>query len=344
MDMILFIVVAAIVALVIFLFSRQKKRPTAINKPLSFSHAPAPPAVSEAKSPAYGLAEKLKQSLPSQYAELVKKRVLSAHPGMTEREFEWRWLELQRFFILCAVLDRVPMFSKRIDDVWHEMLMFTREYQAFSEKYLGRMLHHAPNVSDDVPMPGERAWFDLVYIELFGRNPYSELLWGPFLRYPVPRQELELFQAPLLATSQDGRFNAWAYEHIPEAKYAIQVMKEKLQDRIERAKHKIHEKPANFSNTDLLMTSAIFFAWNEPEHFDEHMATLDEIKKDRSGSDCSGGFGCTSNYDDSRSSNNDSHHHCSSGSDGGSGSSCNSGSSCSGGSSCSSYEGGGCSS
>ncbi|GJM70712.1 hypothetical protein HMSSN036_29280 [Paenibacillus macerans] len=97
---------------------------------------------------------------------------------------------------MCAILDRVPMFSRAVDEVWHEMLMYTREYQTFSEKYIRRMLHHAPNPARPPRCPEERAWFDWLYLELFGWNRYSELLWGAFLRHPLPKRELEAFRSP----------------------------------------------------------------------------------------------------------------------------------------------------
>jgi hypothetical protein len=38
----------------------------------------------------------------------------------------------------------VPMFSTRVDQVWHEFVLFTREYAEFCARHAGRFLHHAP--------------------------------------------------------------------------------------------------------------------------------------------------------------------------------------------------------
>ncbi|WP_334074481.1 MULTISPECIES: hypothetical protein [Paenibacillus] len=286
------------------------------------------------------LANKLEQSIPASYEESLKQRVLREHPEMSEREYEWRWLELQRFYVMCAVLDRVPMFSKAVDEVWHEMLMYTRDYQAFSEKYLGRMLHHSPNPAESVPIPGERAWFDFVYVELFGWNPYSERLWGRFFRHPIPREELEAYRDASAPPTQGGRFNAWAYDRLPEARKAIQSVKDALQFRLEVERAEDVRKPVNFNNTDVLLSSVIFFSMTDPANFSDYLTPEEQLKKEQSGSSC-GGTACSSGSDDRR----DHHGDVSHGSNHDSGSSCSDsgGSSDGGGSSCSSC-GGGCSS
>lgn len=283
--------------------------------------APPPPPIVRPNSPATDLAKKLEQSFTRSFQDALRQRMLTEKPGMSEREYEWRLLELQRFFILCAVLDRVPMFSKSVDELWHEMLMYTQEYQQFSERFLGRMLHHSPNPTEAVPIPGERAWFDLVYVELFGWTPHSALLWGAFFRNPLPRQELEHYQHPMNSSDSlraDGRFNAWAYEHSSDAQRAIDGILKKLQNRIHTANTRpLNQHKVNFNHPEILLASAVFFSWNDPEDFTRHMTPDAEmIKKD--GSAAYTGTACSSGSDNRH--DHDSH-------DGGS--SCSSSSSCS---------------
>lgn len=287
---------------------------------------PELPPIVKAGSPASELVGRLEAALPYTYQHMLKQRVMSEHPNLSEQEYEWRWQELKRFFIMCAVLDRVPMFSKDVDEVWHEMLMYTYEYQQFSERFLGKMLHHAPNTgSEHVPIPNERAWFDTVYVQLFGWHEYSAKLWGAFFRVPLPREELEACTS-LHFTVNHGqkRFNAWTYEKIPAARTAIDAIIQDLQDRVRIAQEKParQEKSVNFQNSDMLLAAAVFFAWNAPEQFGDHMIPDErELHKNNSNSSCTYASACGSG-----------------GSDSGDGSSCSSGSSCGGG--C----GGGCSS
>ncbi|EGG35669.1 hypothetical protein, partial [Paenibacillus sp. HGF5] len=224
------------------------------NKPRRGKIPELPPIV-KAGSPASELVGRLEAALPDTYQSMLKQRVMSEHPDMSEQEYEWRWQELKRFFIMCAVLDRVPMFSKDVDEVWHEMLMYTYEYQQFSDRFLGRMLHHAPNTgTEHVPIPNERAWFDTVYVQLFGWHEYSAKLWGAFFRVPLPREELDICTSPHFAVNHgQKRFNAWTYEKIPAARMAIDAMIRDLQDRVRTAQTepRRQEKRVNFQNSDV---------------------------------------------------------------------------------------------
>lgn len=191
------------------------------------------------------------------------------------------------------------MFSRAVDEVWHEMLMYTREYQTFSEKYIRRMLHHAPNPAKAAPMPEERAWFDWLYLELFGWNRYSELLWGAFLRHPLPKRELEAFRSPPSAETGDGRFNAWACEHVPEARSAISNVKDKLRSRIGAAGQPGSEglrQRADFTQPEMLLYSFIFFSWSDPKHYNEFLRPP-AMGVNRAGSSCSGAA-CASGRDE----------------------------------------------
>ncbi len=43
---------------------------------------------------------------------------------------------------------------KKIDDMWHTFILFTKHYFEFSEKYFGYYIHHSPTTNDD-PKPSE---------------------------------------------------------------------------------------------------------------------------------------------------------------------------------------------
>ncbi|MUT65090.1 hypothetical protein [Paenibacillus sp. NEAU-GSW1] len=147
--------------------------------------------------PAYEAAVRLESSLALDYESRVKDRVLKITPNMSDSEWNWTWFELKRYFLMCAVVKGVPMYSRKVDVVWHEMLMFTREYEQFCIRFCGEMIHHAPHGEGEQPEQGERAWFDWVYGELFAPAPASGRLWGAFYRTRMPDkrlQELHAFQ------------------------------------------------------------------------------------------------------------------------------------------------------
>jgi hypothetical protein len=56
---------------------------------------------------------------------------------------------LRQFFLTYLHSGRRPvaMPSQVVDDLWHEFILYTREYQAFCAKAFGRFLHHTPAVA-----------------------------------------------------------------------------------------------------------------------------------------------------------------------------------------------------
>lgn len=79
---------------------------------------------------------------PAIAARLRKKR-----PELTAEQEALVLRGLRDYFHLCAQAGRrrlVAMPSQVVDDAWHEFILFTRAYEAFCGKALGRYLHHTP--------------------------------------------------------------------------------------------------------------------------------------------------------------------------------------------------------
>jgi hypothetical protein len=138
------------------------------------------------------LSDHLEQSLSESYMENVEERV-KRETKLKENEYQWRLLDLKRYFILTSLLKESPMFSEKVDELWHQMLMFTREYDDFSKKYLGSVLHHRPNVIA-TPDPDLRGFFDWVYSELFYIRKENIYLYKGFFRSPVHPTMIEDFR------------------------------------------------------------------------------------------------------------------------------------------------------
>ncbi|AET60818.1 hypothetical protein HPL003_20410 [Paenibacillus terrae HPL-003] len=87
--------------------SRRTRRRNAF-----FLHSPSPSSLAQGRhKEIIELMQLLEQSIPASYAHSVRRRVMEAHPHLTEQEYDWRWNELKRYFMLCAIMNRVPMFS-----------------------------------------------------------------------------------------------------------------------------------------------------------------------------------------------------------------------------------------
>jgi hypothetical protein len=70
--------------------------------------------------------------------------------------------EFKRYLVLVAEKKQkgegTGMFSKHVDNLWHTFILFTREYTEFGNKYVGRYIHHAPEVvSFENRTPEQRA-------------------------------------------------------------------------------------------------------------------------------------------------------------------------------------------
>ncbi|MDM5326179.1 hypothetical protein [Neobacillus sp. CF12] len=79
------------------------------------------------------LSDHLEQSMSESYIKYVEERV-KKETKLKENEYKWRLLDLKRYFIMTSLLKESPMFSEKVDEHWHQMLLFTREYDDFSKK------------------------------------------------------------------------------------------------------------------------------------------------------------------------------------------------------------------
>jgi hypothetical protein len=91
-------------------------------------------------------------------APFLIEKLVKDHVVDSAEEAHALFTEVKRFFVLNDV-DRTrtwKMYSLRVDEVWHQFVLFTWEYTAFGNEYFGRYLHHAPGNAPD-PGIGDRA-------------------------------------------------------------------------------------------------------------------------------------------------------------------------------------------
>ena len=84
----------------------------------------------------------------------VIRRFRARRPGLTEAQTELVEVALRDYFALCLRAGprrMVAMPSQVVDDLWHEFILFTRIYQGFCRRALGRFLHHTP--AEAMPSP-----------------------------------------------------------------------------------------------------------------------------------------------------------------------------------------------
>lgn len=80
--------------------------------------------------------------LPRGLYEALRKR----HPGLSLKDCQLVGNGLRQFFLAHLKSGRryVSMPSQVVDDLWHEFILHTKNYDAFCGKAFGRFLHHTP--------------------------------------------------------------------------------------------------------------------------------------------------------------------------------------------------------
>jgi hypothetical protein len=70
------------------------------------------------------------------------------HPNLTMKDCQLVSQGLRQFFLAHLKSGRqfVSMPSQVADDLWHEFILYTKNYQQFCQQAFGRFLHHTPAV------------------------------------------------------------------------------------------------------------------------------------------------------------------------------------------------------
>lgn len=109
-------------------------------------------------------ASQLKYIQDFRFHPALKQKLKNKHPALTDAQMDLVFQGLRDYFYICNKAGRrmVSMPSQVVDDAWHEFILFTRSYQLFCQKALGRFLHHTPAEAMRTPTLAQdgikRAW------------------------------------------------------------------------------------------------------------------------------------------------------------------------------------------
>lgn len=85
--------------------------------------------------------------------------------------------EVKKYLVLCDVHRSrpIPMFSRRVDEVWHQLVLFTAQYDELTRTFFGKFVHHDPaeaGSNDALQIPQMSfVEFRAAYEALFGELP-----------------------------------------------------------------------------------------------------------------------------------------------------------------------------
>ena len=76
----------------------------------------------------------------------LARKLRDTYPHLSEGQAEMVLRELRNFFHVARAArgQMVSMPSQAVDVAWHEFILFTRGYQRFCSRVIGRFLHHTP--------------------------------------------------------------------------------------------------------------------------------------------------------------------------------------------------------
>ncbi|WP_437299751.1 hypothetical protein [Sorangium sp. So ce426] len=124
--------------------------------------------------------------------------------------------EVKKYLFLCEAnrTRQVPMFSRRIDEVWHQFVLFTEEYAAFGHRFFGEFVHHTANTAPRGPGSRPemtRAEFRAAYEALFG--PVAAAWSDELAVTPDTRLIRVTFGRPIFVRVEQGRAElVWSLE------------------------------------------------------------------------------------------------------------------------------------
>ena len=73
-------------------------------------------------------------------------KVIATYPHLTQKDMELVSHGLRQFFLAYLKSDKqyVSMPSQVADELWHEFILYTKNYKAFTDRAFGSFLHHTP--------------------------------------------------------------------------------------------------------------------------------------------------------------------------------------------------------
>jgi len=80
------------------------------------------------------------------FPDSITKKIIEKYPHLNEQEASQIIEGLREYFQVCNIAGRrmVSMPSQAVDVAWHEFILFTKQYERFCNRALGRFLHHTP--------------------------------------------------------------------------------------------------------------------------------------------------------------------------------------------------------
>ncbi len=78
------------------------------------------------------------------YDHPILRERMNVKYGWTEEKTSELFLEMKRFLFLCATNEVSLAPPEEVDEIWHNFILFTRDYADFCENVVGIFINHRP--------------------------------------------------------------------------------------------------------------------------------------------------------------------------------------------------------
>lgn len=113
----------------------------------------------------------LPESLENFQAPFLEEKLLVENIFNSNDKYQEAFLEFKKFAYIAKQNKNIAMTSKSVDHVWHQFILFTRQYMDFCETHIGEYLHHNPSTSFEKVSNLDVKRFISAYESNFGEIP-----------------------------------------------------------------------------------------------------------------------------------------------------------------------------
>lgn len=148
------------------------------------------------------------QALLEFRAPYLVEKLLNLRVVGSAEEAEALFVEVKRHLLLAMTLRgrTLPVFSTRIDEAWHQFILFTREYHDFCSRFAGRYLHHSPRESSGSGGGASPLAFEEFVVEYERRfGPLSNLWHDHLAVSPSTRLRCSAHGEPMDVATEGSR-------------------------------------------------------------------------------------------------------------------------------------------
>jgi len=112
------------------------------------------------------------KKLGSFEAPYLEEKLLESKEFNSIEKYQEAFTEFKKYVALAKFFGKnMSMTSKKVDELWHQFILFTQQYHEFCDENIGEYLHHVPKTSISSFTPEYRLNFINSYKKIFGDVP-----------------------------------------------------------------------------------------------------------------------------------------------------------------------------